>query len=72
MSLQPELLALLVCPACRNLLRLLQDETGLSCETCTVIYPVDDGIPVLLVEEAIAASEWPSRRTPATETDTAR
>jgi uncharacterized protein YbaR (Trm112 family) len=46
----PELLALLVCPLTRTPLRqegeeLLSDEAGLA-------YPIREGVPVLLVEEA--------------------
>ncbi len=45
-----ELLALLVCPLTRTPLRqegeeLVSDEAGLA-------YPIRDGVPVLLVEEA--------------------
>lgn len=52
MSLDPWLLAKLVCPATRTPLRydehaqeLVSDEAGLA-------YPVRDGVPVLLVEAA--------------------
>jgi uncharacterized protein YbaR (Trm112 family) len=56
----PELLAILVCPACRNPLveRVVGEgiewpaAEGLFCAACRRFYPVRDGIPVLLVEEA--------------------
>ena len=46
----PELLAILVCPLTRTPLReegdeLIADEAGLA-------YPIREGVPVLLVEEA--------------------
>ena len=47
---------ILRCPACRSALR---DTTGpggepeLSCTGCSLVYRVDDGIPVLLVDEAV-------------------
>lgn len=60
MPVDPELLAILVCPACRNPLeeRVVGEgeeapaAEGLSCAACRRLYPVRDGIPVLLVEEA--------------------
>jgi|GraSoiStandDraft_1057264.scaffolds.fasta_scaffold574547_2 uncharacterized protein len=55
----PELLAIIVCPACHGDLALTPDEpTGstaqveLVCQGCGLAYPVRDGIPVLLVDEA--------------------
>lgn len=51
-SLDPRLLAVLVCPACHGDLR--SDEASLVCtaEGCGLRYPVVDGIPILLVDEA--------------------
>jgi uncharacterized protein len=48
--IDPELLAVLVCPATRTPLRLegmelVSDEAGLA-------YPIRDGVPVLLIEAA--------------------
>ncbi|UUZ43977.1 hypothetical protein LP422_15040 [Janibacter limosus] len=55
-TIEPRLREILRCPACRAELR---DETGatgpeLACtsESCGLTYRVDDGIPVLLVDEA--------------------
>lgn len=48
----PRLLDILVCPACRGPLRLEQEPPSLVCEACRVRYPIRDGIPVLLVDEA--------------------
>jgi uncharacterized protein YbaR (Trm112 family) len=47
-----ELLEILACPKCKGGLRLSNDETELSCEKCRLIYRVDDGIPILLIDEA--------------------
>lgn len=49
-----KLLDVLVCPVpeCRKPLTLAADETFLQCTGCRRIYPVRDGIPVLLVDEA--------------------
>ncbi|MEI5672380.1 MULTISPECIES: Trm112 family protein [Nocardioides] len=50
-SLDPGLLAIIVCPQCRGQLAPQADE--LVCQgECGLAYPVRDGIPVLLVDEA--------------------
>ena len=53
MSLDPRLLEILVCPACRAPVRPTAAETALECAGCGRAYPVRDGIPVMLVEEAV-------------------
>ncbi len=52
MPLSQELLALLVCPKCRGDLRYDRDAERLICEACALRYPVVDGVPVMLPEEA--------------------
>jgi len=56
MSLPSFLLEILACPECRApLAEEIQDDTHeLRCtgEACGLVYPVRDGIPVLLVDEA--------------------
>lgn len=51
-----DLLEILVCPACKNSLALNADGQSLKCSHCHRIYPVRDGIPVLLVDEATLES----------------
>ncbi|HET7603193.1 MAG TPA: Trm112 family protein [Gemmatimonadales bacterium] len=53
MTLSPELLEILVCPACKGELEYHEDppET-LTCRTCRLVYAVEDGIPIMLVDEA--------------------
>jgi uncharacterized protein YbaR (Trm112 family) len=53
--LDPALLSLLACPACKK--PLTYRESGpeaLDCAACRKRYPVKDGIPVLLASEAQA------------------
>lgn len=57
MPISPDLLAMLVCPLCRKPVRLLPDQTGLTCEQCKRVYPIRDDIPVMLPEEAAIPSE---------------
>ncbi len=49
-----QLLDILVCPVpeCRKPLTLAADESSLQCTNCGRIYPVRDGIPILLVDQA--------------------
>ena len=52
MSLDPALLAILVCPITRT--RLIYDEAAqeLISEAAGVAYPVRNGTPIMLIEEA--------------------
>lgn len=57
MPLPDDILAILVCPVCKQQVRYLPDRSGLKCESCKRVYPVRDDIPVMLPEEATIASE---------------
>ena len=52
MTIDPRLLEILICPACRGDIHPVNDGTGLECRECGRVYPVRDGIPRMLVEEA--------------------
>ena len=52
MSIDPRLLEIVICPACHGDLRQNDAGDGLECLKCGRVYPVRDGIPVMLVEEA--------------------
>ncbi len=54
MKIQKELLDILACPQCKGDVRLNEEETGLICDTCRLLYEIRDGIPVMLIEEATA------------------
>ena len=47
-----DLLEILACPACRQSLTVRDDGAALQCTGCSKTYPVRDGIPILLVDEA--------------------
>jgi hypothetical protein len=57
MSIKKELLEILACPKCKGDVHLSEDEKGLICKRCRLVYPVKDGIPFMLVEEAASLSE---------------
>jgi hypothetical protein len=45
-----ELLEVLACPACKGDVELKDNK--ISCKKCGKKYPIKDGIPVMLVDEA--------------------
>ena len=47
-----KLLEILVCPEDKSELEVLEQEQKLQCKKCKRRYPVKEGIPVMLVEEA--------------------
>ncbi|MCF8112066.1 MAG: Trm112 family protein [Desulfobacteraceae bacterium] len=52
MAISRELLDILVCPKCKGEIYLNQDEDGLICENCRLVYEIRDDIPVMLIDEA--------------------
>ena len=44
----PDLLARLVCPACRE--SIVWNTSGGQCVSCQRLYPIEDGIPILLID----------------------
>ena len=52
MSLAPELLEILVCPKCKGELEYRTEPESLVCHTCRLVYPVEDDIPIMLIDEA--------------------
>jgi uncharacterized protein YbaR (Trm112 family) len=61
-SLDPELLEILVCPNDRGELDYLEAEQILVCRSCGYRYPIRDGIPVMLIDEAEKPSQGRKRR----------
>jgi uncharacterized protein len=57
MAIDQGLLDMLVCPVCKSKVTQTADESGLRCSTCHRVYPVRDGLPVMLPEEASTADE---------------
>jgi len=58
MTISKELLEILACPKCKGVLRLVEksqfyEGQGLVCDRCRLLYPVREGIPVMLIDEAI-------------------
>lgn len=60
------LLEILVCPICKGPLDLAKDKSELVCKADRLAYPVRDGIPVMLEEDArqMSAEEVDALRKP--------
>lgn len=65
MTLDAELLEILVCPNDRGDLDYQPDPEVLVCRTCGYRYPVRDGIPVMLIDEAEKPPTGRTARRPA-------
>jgi uncharacterized protein len=52
MVFSKELFDILVCPKCKGGLVLQENESSLHCAACALKYPIRDGIPVMLPDEA--------------------
>ncbi|MCS6859669.1 MAG: Trm112 family protein [Abditibacteriales bacterium] len=50
--IDPKLMEILVCPDCHGDLEEWEAQQRLVCQKCGKRYPVRDGIPVMLIEEA--------------------
>lgn len=50
------LLEILVCPLCKGPLDYLKDRQELVCKGDRLAYPIQDGIPMMLAEDARAMS----------------
>ncbi len=62
MTLDPELLEILVCPNDRGDLDYRESEQLLVCSTCGYAYPIRDDIPVMLIDEARKPDGAPGKR----------
>ena len=49
-----ELLDILACPKCKGELAPDLEGSRLCCLECKLAYRIDDGIPILLVDEAVS------------------
>jgi uncharacterized protein YbaR (Trm112 family) len=57
MPIPEDVLDILACPVCKKPVHPVAGDSALQCEACKRIYPVRDGIPVMLAEEATIPAE---------------
>ena len=56
--IDPQLMEMLICPSCHGKLEEDEAQARLRCTQCGLAYPVQDGIPVMLIDEAIKPEGW--------------
>jgi uncharacterized protein YbaR (Trm112 family) len=54
-----KILDILACPLCKTDVKLTADEKGLKCFQCLRVYPIKEGIPIMLIDEATIEPERP-------------
>ena len=47
-----ELLDILACPKCKGPVELTEQNEGLVCKSCRLLYEIRDDIPIMLINEA--------------------
>ena len=52
MSLDKRVLEIIACPVCKGNLEYDQEHQGLICHGDRLVFPIKDGIPILLEDEA--------------------
>ena len=57
MSLSKDLLDILVCPKCKGDLDYREAEEQLICPACQLAYPVENDIPIMLIDQAHTLDE---------------
>ena len=57
MAIRKELLDILACPKCKGDIYLTEDQNGLVCDRCKLLYEIRDDIPIMLSEEARPLTE---------------
>jgi len=57
--IKKELLEILACPKCKQSVRLTDDNNGLACDQCKLLYEIRDDIPIMLIDEAHPLDEQP-------------
>jgi uncharacterized protein len=68
--ISPDLLEILACPACDSRPKVNLENDRLVCVECGRRYPIRDGIPVMLVEDAETARPGTASQAPPPKTGT--
>ena len=57
MALDEALKEILACPKCRGELEFREEADEIVCRACALVYPIEEGIPVMLIEQARALGD---------------
>ena len=52
-----DLLDILACPRCKEKVLLSEDGSWLICGICAVKYPIEEDIPIMLIERAVSLDD---------------
>ncbi|MCJ7779598.1 MAG: Trm112 family protein [Acidimicrobiia bacterium] len=55
--IDPALLEIMQCPSCTGTLTVRPEPPALVCSDCGLQYPIRDGIPVMLIDEATPSDQ---------------
>ncbi len=58
MALDERLLKILACPKCKGDLEYKGDKDVLICHSCSLVYLIEEDIPIMLIDEAIPLDQW--------------
>lgn len=64
MGVDPKLLEILVCPLTKGPLRYDEERQELVSEQAGLAYPIRDGIPIMLIDEARKLDDTPAAAAP--------
>ncbi len=53
MGIDKAIVDIIACPKCKGDLRLQDDQSGLICENCRLLYEIKEDIPNMLIDEAV-------------------
>jgi len=57
-----ELLDIIACPKCKGDVSLSKKGDALICHKCSLVYEIREGIPVMLIDEAITLKEYQAKK----------
>jgi len=61
-EMKPELIDILACPKCKAAVRQVNESIQCQNADCGLRYPVRDGIPIMLIEEAVGGGQTTDHR----------
>ncbi len=60
-TISKELLEVIACPKCKGEVELSPKGDGLICKRCRLVYEIREGIPIMLIDEAISLEKYQAR-----------